>query len=111
VRARNSGQKERGLASPGPLLTPWLVVRVRVTPAEEAPGLVTIDRVSGKGQLMALPAMAAWAGTRGRHRGCGFPGRQRGYAFHGRGSIPLARRSVKKSNRLICILTHRQAVR
>src|SRR5947209_4496946 len=69
------GKKERGLASPGPLLTPWLVVGVRVTPAEEAPGLVTIDGVPAKGQLMSLPAVAAQAGGRGRQRGCGFPGR------------------------------------
>ena len=54
-----SGQKERGLASPGPLLTPCLVVGVPVAPTEETPGPVTLDWVPVKGRCVSLPAIAA----------------------------------------------------
>jgi len=51
-----SGQKERGLASPGPLSAPCLIVGVPVAPTEETPGPVTRDWVPTRGQ-MSLPAI------------------------------------------------------
>ena len=51
------GKKKRGLASPGPLSAPCLVVRVPVAPTEETPGPVTLDWVPTQGQ-MSLPAIS-----------------------------------------------------
>jgi len=84
VRSRGSpGKKKRGLASPGPLLTPLLVVRVPIAPTEESPGPVTLDWVPAKGRCVSLPAIAAKAGIHSRHGGCRFPSRRFAYGSHG----------------------------
>ncbi len=78
-----SGQKKRGLASPGPLSAPCLVVGVPVAPTEETPGPVTLEWVPTQGQ-MSLPAISARTGDHSRHFGCGFPIRRcSAYETHG----------------------------